>query len=204
MWTWAWLDSSGYGGVSSSEPDDVSSHRDGGGRGGGGGGVGGASGNVEQCLPGLFGGGGADDKSSQWPGAGAAVEASPDRVSVWTATFNCAGRSPADSFLTPEVEGFEAPDICVFGLQELDTSPLSVVLPTGMTSSEAKEAAWRRAIAKCVPAFHREVASSFLVGMLIVVYAAPRLHKSIRRVRCVRHVCLACGSRRARSPQILI
>lgn len=48
-------------------------------------------------------------------------------------------------WIKPECSDLDdtAPDVIVFGLQELDTSPMSVVLPTLLTSSEMKEQAWR-------------------------------------------------------------
>jgi hypothetical protein len=99
MWTWGWLDSSGYGGVSSNEPQDTD--------GGNTDDLVPSVGGVNTCLPAPFAevGAGGD---SRWPRTGTAVEPPPNRMSVWSCTYNCAGRSPTDTDIilnVPQVEG---------------------------------------------------------------------------------------------------
>eukprot|EP00729_Bicosta_minor_P009432 gene9432-682_t len=193
MWTWGWLDSSGYGGVPTAEyAGDVaqaqSTSRAGDGGGGGMASARASTTTYQDCfVPSTA------PPKHKWPGRGADVQPPPPRVSVWNCTFNCAGRMPTrdneedilKGWIKPECSDLDdtAPDVIVFGLQELDTSPMSVVLPTLLTSSEMKEQAWRASCASCVPKGYKLVGSNFLVGMLIVVYVSPRVSPSVRNVK---------------------
>ena len=164
------------------------------------------SSSIADCLgPSLAGGAGGRSRSnrSAWPKAGATVAAPPPQVTVWTCTYNVAGRMPTTAdeheltgWISADCPGAASSpaDIIVFGLQELDTSPLAVVLPTVMTNSEEKEAAWRKSILTCIPKGYKQVRVRVRVcsntGPPLLVQkvqkracSTHRLNKNVERVR---------------------